>query len=209
MKGGFLLSLKELKVIKVNIDYLNKCLDYDSSTGCLSWKKRPENHFKDKNTFKMWNTKFSNKTAGSLDQRNGYISVRIDNRAYLAHRIGWALYYGYFPENILDHKDRIRHHNWILNLREVSGQCNARNAGVMSNNKSGVKGVYRCKKTEKWRAEITIDRKTLSLGYHEKISDAVLKRWEAEKLYKFPNCDTSSSAYNYLLHNNLTATETV
>ena len=118
-------------------EYLNECFDYNSETGILVWKVRPESHFKDKRASKIWNTRYSKKIAGNLNE-NGYIYLTVDYKHCNAHRICYCLYYGYFPENEIDHKDRIRHHNWISNLREASRQCQVINSSRRSDNQSGV-----------------------------------------------------------------------
>lgn len=188
----------------IDLDYLNECLDYNPEKGLLIWRHRPERHFKDGKTFKSCNKRHGNKTAGGLS-KNGYIYIEINSESYLAHRLAWALYYDYFPENEIDHKDRIRHHNWIDNLREASHVCNIRNKGIMSNNKSGVTGVSFNKKNKKWIGTIAItgNGKNIYLGSFKLFDDAVKARWEAEKKYKFPNCCTSSSSYSYLKNKNL------
>lgn len=188
--------------MKLTYGYLIECLDYNPETGSLIWKERPEHHFRPGNTSSegncnAWNKKFANKEAGSLTS-DGYIVIAIDGAHYRSHRLGWFIYYGYMPENDLDHKDRIRHHNWIDNLREASSQCNVRNAGMLSSNTSGVKGVYFHKKRKKWCAQITTNQKNFHLGYFKSFIKAVVARWRGEKKHKFPNCCTSSSSYNYL-----------
>ncbi len=177
-------------------EYLLERLDYDSGRGHLIWAHRPKSHFKDTHDFKSWNARFSGKEAGTMSR--GYIQVTIDYNIYAAHRLAWFHYHGYMPENQIDHKDRIRHHNWIDNLREATNQCNMINAGMLSNNKSGVKGVHFVKQKQQWVAYIKHNGKRFHLGIFKNFDDSVLKRWEGEKFYKFPNCCTSSSAYNYL-----------
>ena len=36
------------------------------------------------------------------------------------------------------------------------------------------------------------------LGYFNNFIDAVKSRWEAEKKYDWPDCNTNSSAFNFL-----------
>lgn len=109
---------------------------------------------------------------------------------------------GYYPENDIDHKDTVRYHNWIKNLREASKQCNSRNRKLSVANKSSVTGVHRVARDNKWRADITVNRKTIYLGLYKHMYDAVVARWKAEVKYKFPNCNTTSSAYQYLQTHN-------
>ena len=133
----------------------------------------------------------------------GYVNFQINGLRFKAHRLAWLYEYGYLPENEIDHIDRVRHHNWISNLREVSRQCNMRNTGNLKSNKSGVKGVYFEKQTKKWRANLKVNGIKYHFGRHFNFKDAVMARWLAEKKYNFPNCCTTSSAYEYLIDNNL------
>lgn len=183
--------------------YLLECLNYDSEAGDLIWRCRPKDHFKDNRAFKTWNAKFSNKIAGTINKVSGYVFVSIRDKPYLAHRLCWFHHKGYIPEGDIDHKNRVRHHNWILNLREVSRQCNVRNSGISKNNTSGVTGVGLHKKSGKWQGQITVNKKNINLDYFKLFDDAVRARWDAEIKYKFPNCCTSSTAYNYLKNKNL------
>ena len=140
--------------------------------------------------------------AGSTNEA-GYVIISVCERAYRAHRLAYLHVYGYFPENGIDHRNRIKTANWISNLREASKSCNARNSNTPSDNSSGVVGVNYRKDREIWRAYITVYRKVISLGNHKEFNDAVKARWKAEVKYKFPNCNTSSTAYNYLKENDL------
>ena len=188
--------------------HLLKRLSYNHTAGDLIWNERFPNEFKPGNTSseancRTWNTRYANKIAGAIRKEDGYIEIKMDGKGYLAHRLCYFYYYGYFPENGVDHKDRVKDHNWILNLREASKQCNARNTGMISTNTSGVKGVCFCKDSKKTRAYIKVNNRQISLGYFKKFNDAVRARWKGEVKYGFPNCNTSSSAYNYLKQNNL------
>jgi len=86
----------------------------------------------------------SNQIAGTIvgnKRPDGYLQVTVDRKHYLIHRLAWLYVHGYFPENDIDHKDLIRDHNWIENLRESSRACNIINTGNRCTNTSGVKGV--------------------------------------------------------------------
>jgi len=186
---------------KLTQEYLKECLDYDPETGILKWKKRPIEHFKRECDSKSWNTRYANKKAGCLN--DGYLTVKVDGKRYYAHRIIYCLCHGYFPEHGIDHINRNRSDNRIENLREANQQCNLRNKSKHSNNKSGVTGVSWYKKANKWISNISANDKQINLGYYEIFNDAVKSRWEAEVKYNFPNCNSSSLAYNYLKENNL------
>jgi hypothetical protein len=57
--------------------------------------------------------------------------------------------------------------NRKANLRTCTASQNAMNSKLSKNNKSGFKGVYWRKDTEKWRAKIVINRKTIHLGHYD------------------------------------------
>ena len=83
--------------------------------------------------------------------KNGYTTTSVNNKAYLVHRLIYAMHKGYFPK-IIDHIDRNRANNKIENLREATRSENNINAGLWKNNTSGYKGVYYEKK--KWVARV-------------------------------------------------------
>jgi hypothetical protein len=65
------------------------------------------------------------------------------------------------PENkdCDDHIDNNRTNNKMNNIRWASQQENQRNRTTQINNTSGTKGIVFDKTNNKWRAQITIDRK--------------------------------------------------
>lgn len=82
-----------------------------------------------------------------------------------------------------DHKDRNELNNRKYNLRTATKQENARNHNRQKNNTSGFIGVCQIKKCGSWRASITINKKTISLGSYKEKEDAVRARLLAEKQY--------------------------
>lgn len=186
-----------------NQKYLKDCLSYNPKTGHFRWNKRPISHFKNKQAWNAWNTKYSLKKAGYLESKDGYWRIRIDNTDYRAHRLAWFYVYGYFPENVIDHKNRNKSDNMIENLRESSQSCNLLNKSMQSNNSSGVVGVYFNKKRNKWYSRIVISKKCIWLGCFECFKDAVMARYNGEKKYNFNKCSTESTAFLYLKENKL------
>jgi len=110
---------------------------------------------------------------------------------------------GYIPENQVDHVNRIRDDNRWCNLRHVSRSCNMRNASISIANTSGVTGVTWHKNANKWVAHIRALDSTKHLGIFESFVEAVKARWDAEVKYGYPNCNSTSSAFEYLKENNL------
>lgn len=140
--------------------------------------------------------------AGSIDPK-GYIKICVDKKIYLAHRLVFLYMEGYLPENDVDHVNRKSNDNRWGNLRHVNRTCNMRNSKLSSNNTSSVSGVSYCKKRGKWVAHISNDSKAIGLGHFKNFNDAVLARWNGEIKYEYPNCNTTSTAYEYLKRNNL------
>lgn len=119
--------------------------------------------------------------AGSIDMY-GYRQIGLLGSNYRAHRLAWLYTYGVWPKNQIDHINRVRYDNRIINLRDVTNNQNIRN---ISNNTSGHVGVSWSKGKHKWGSYITVNRKRLHLGYFEDIEDAVCARKEAEIKYNF------------------------
>lgn len=161
---------------------VRELLDYDPETGLLTWKvNRGKANVEGK--------------AGTLGG-TGYIHLTIDSKQYLAHRVIWLWNYGYFPENDVDHINRVRSDNRICNLREVSRTCNLRNSCVSISNRSGVKGVSVDK--QGCRAFIKIAGCRSYLIYTKDFTEAVAHRLAVEQCLGYNSCDAQSSAYLYM-----------
>lgn len=138
---------------------LKELLHYDSDTGIFTWLIPPRRR-----------TKIGD-IAGSLSP-SGYVNLMIDYKQYKAHRLAWLYVHGKFPKKQLDHKDRIRHHNWIDNLRETTYSKNQFNRGKTKRNTSGYKGVFFLNNCSKFQARAVIRGKIHSLGLFDNPADA-------------------------------------
>lgn len=117
-----------------------------------------------------------------------YIGISLKSKTYRAHRLAWLYVYGKFPSGDIDHINGNGFDNRIKNLRDVDRQTNMRNSRRKSTNKSGVTGVTWDSKRLKWYASIMVGYKTISLGRHDDIKDAIAARKNAELKYGFhPN----------------------
>lgn len=163
---------------------LKELLYYNSKTGIFRWRISRRNIKKG--------------DIAGYKKKRGYIVIQIDYKFYKAHRLVWLYENGYFPEPGLDHRDRIKHHNWISNLREASQQCNMRNYGNPKDNTSGVKGVYWNKAKNKWNAQIVVNKKNFYLGLYKDFSEAACARLAAEQCLDWSDCDSSSPAFKYV-----------
>lgn len=137
-------------------------LDYDEVTGAFTWKRREASLFINDGQCRAWNERHAGKTAGS--NCNGYIRIDVLNKHYGAQQLAWLITYGYLPKLHIDHINGIKSDNRISNLRLSTVSQNNANRGKPANNTTGLKGVSFTKKTGKWRADITANRKNHYLG---------------------------------------------
>lgn len=82
-----------------------------------------------------------------------------------------------------DHINRNPLDNRKANFRAATHQENIRNSSRPKNNTSGFVGVSLDRKTNKWKAYITIDYKQKALGLFADKADAIKARFEAENKY--------------------------
>jgi hypothetical protein len=112
---------------------------------------------------------------------HGYLQIYVDGVPYRLHRLIWKLYYGTDPQGHIDHIDGNRMNNAIGNLRDVLPMQNARNRRKTSRNSSGRLGVWYCRRTGLWSAEIGLNNRNLKLGKYEHLSCAIAARKCAER----------------------------
>jgi len=163
---------------------LNELFDYDPETGIV--------------TRKMFvNSRAKVGDIAGYKERDGYLRVRIADRNMPLHRVIWAMVYGYFPENHLDHINKIRDDNRLCNLREVTAYCNMRNSSVQKRNKTGVTGICESKRGT-WQVTISDFNRPTYIGCFDDFTEAVCHRYAAEQCLSWHECDANSPAYQYL-----------
>jgi len=143
----------------LTVDRLKELLHYEPTTGLFTVIRRRRNQLQ------------IGDTVGHKVQR-GYVSIHIDGRGYLAHRLAWLYMTGKWPIAEIDHANCDTSDNRIANLREASRSQNVRNSRLRCNNHSGYKGVRLHKKTGLWQARITLKGHDQSLGYFRRPEDA-------------------------------------
>jgi hypothetical protein len=151
----------------IDCNQLKEILEYQPDTGLFFWKRSGKGIKK-------------NRKAGHLS-KDGYVDIRIKNCLHPAHRVAWVMMTGNWPDNFVDHINRIRSDNRFVNLREATKAENAQNTDLPSNNTSGYKGVVWHKPNRNWCAQIFINKKHIHLGSFENLQDAINARIEAEK----------------------------
>jgi hypothetical protein len=165
--------MKQKTVNENKLSYSLVCelLDYNPSTGKLTWKVN-------KGGIK------AGSYAGSIKD-TGYIRVVINNTAYKAHRLIWFMVTGNWPKEEIDHINGNPSDNKWINLREITNSENLKNQKKQSNNRSGFNGVYWNNQRKKWQAQIQINKKNIYLGLFNSFEQAKTQRQKANKKYGF------------------------
>lgn len=109
--------------------------------------------------------------AGALNKM-GYRQISVAGKLHYAHRLVWLAETGAFPEDVIDHVNRVKDDNRISNLRVVSHKQNMENTGLYAHNTSGYKGVIWDKQTNKWLARVIHSGKQVFAGRFENAYDA-------------------------------------
>ena len=154
----------------IDQETVKKLFHYDAESGMLLWRNGNSRNVK------PWQEATSS-------NGHGYYNVKIDGKSYLVHRLIWLYVHGNFPEQDIDHKNRVRNDNRLCNLRDVSRTDNAQNISLPSHNKSGHIGVSWYAKQNKWTVYVKVNKKNKWLGYYKNLDDAVAARKVGEKKY--------------------------
>jgi len=136
---------------EVTHERLRHLLDYDQSSGAFAWRTTTTNRVA------------TGSKAGYAS--GGYVMIGIDGVRYGAHRLAIFYVTGAMPEGEVDHINGNRCDNRIANLRSVSHMENMQNERKpRSSNRSGLLGVSLCSQTGRYRAFISINGKSVSVG---------------------------------------------
>ena len=112
-----------------------------------------------------------------VKSKKGYYNVNLHNKGegkkMQIHRLV-ALTFFQNLENkpFVDHKNNIKTDNSVNNLRFATNIENCQNQSIAKNNTSNVKGVSFDKTLQKWRAQITINRKIMYIGCYNTLEEA-------------------------------------
>jgi hypothetical protein len=108
----------------------------------------------------------------------GYVYISVDGKRYLAHRLIWLWLYGYFPKNQIDHINRIRSDNRLVNLREVTKSINSINTPVRSHSQIGHKNIKLDKRDSTYSVAFVRNKKEISFGRFKDLNQAISIRNE-------------------------------
>jgi hypothetical protein len=114
----------------------------------------------------------------------GYLYTSVDTRKYMCHVLAWFYHYKAWPTNQIDHIDRVKTHNWISNLQDVTQNVNQHNRIIpRKDNKSGFIGVSFYPKLNKFAAKIRVNKMGIHLGYHNTPEEAHQAYLNAKAIY--------------------------
>lgn len=103
----------------LSIERLKHLLTYDPNTGIF------------KRRVSVRGAKLG-KPVGHVHKTLGYLTIGIDRRVYLGHRLAWFYMTGRWPVDEIDHRNCIRHDNRWTNLRQATSTQNKQNRIVPS-----------------------------------------------------------------------------
>ncbi len=151
-------------------DRLHEVLNYDPTTGIFTWK------------IKTAKCTQIGAVAGCIEKRIGYTTIGVDRRIHRAHRLAWFYMTGKWPVKFIDHINGQKSDNRFENLREVFEDGNSQNIRKPNKrNKSGFMGVIRFQ--NKWRASVTVQRKTRRIGDYNTPEEAHQAYLKAKREY--------------------------
>lgn len=158
-------------------EFVRSILNYDPETGLFTWR------------INKGKRGMRGDVAG-YEIGTKYIQIKINNKAYQAHRLAWLYMTGKWPKEFLDHINGVRNDNRFCNLREATRIENSRNRSVQENNKLGIKGIFWDKQYKKYLSYIYIrennKKKRIFLGRYDSLEDAEKARIEGEFKYFGP-----------------------
>ena len=151
-------------------EVIRQLLRYEPETGKLFWKERGPEWFKSgsrcaADSARSWNRKFAGKEALYAIGSVGYPQGKVLNINCRAHRVAWAIHYGFWPTEHVDHVNGNRTDNRLVNLRQATRSENMCNRSAPSDNTSGLKGVYWNAREKKWHVQLSFEGKRKSVGY--------------------------------------------
>lgn len=162
------MAARKVAFADVSVDRLRVALTFDFETGDILWREPAPG-------------RKVGRTAGWVCK--GHRHITVDYQTMQAHRAMWAVFYGEWPTELIDHRDTNPLNNRITNLRVATKAENGFNRGAQKNNKSGLKGVSWLKRERLFIAQIRANGINYRLGYFKKAEDAAAAYAAAAAIY--------------------------
>ena len=137
---------------------VRKLLDYDPETGVFRWRVDASSRAR------------KGMVAGWV--KGGYVMIKISGETYRAHRLAWLHVHSCWPPEHIDHANGNRADNRLANIRAATNSQNSANKSVQRNNDLGLKGVSFCKRSNRYRATISVKGRKSHLGYFKTPDEA-------------------------------------
>lgn len=115
----------------------------------------------------------------------GYVRIRINGKAYSAHRMAFLYMEGMLPLRAVDHINGARADNSWANLRHATYLENSKNKKLQKNSSSGIIGVNFTSSSNKWTSRIGSNKERIELGVFPDFFEACCARKSAEIRYEF------------------------
>jgi hypothetical protein len=174
----------------ITAEYVRHRLQYNSETGVFIWRPRSADD-------KWWNVRHTGKVAGFMNGK-GYRQIRINGKLYRAARLAWLYVHGEWPENQIDHINRARDDDRLVNLRDVTPTENQNNK---SNNNGLPEGIYWNTQNAKYQARIPRGVPVFGGTYLGQYGDSIVAGEVVQKGIEiiFDNEDASEETIKRLL----------
>ncbi|WP_342238101.1 HNH endonuclease signature motif containing protein [Inquilinus sp. OTU3971] len=168
------------KEAALSADRARDLLDLDPETGIVRWRvnRGPAK---------------AGSIAGTV-RTDGYMTIGIDGRRYLLHRVVYLLHHGHWPAGILDHVNGDPRDNRPINIRLATVSQNGANKR-RATSKSGFRGVYQ--RWRKWLAQISVDGRLRSIGMFSTSEDAA-RAYDRAAVEAFGQFATTNAALGLL-----------
>jgi hypothetical protein len=154
---------KPIDATTIDASYVRRVFLYDPETGALLWRHRDD-------VLPRVNKRFAGRPAGCSDGQYGYISIRLCDRLYQAHRLIWLYMTGDWPADLVDHIDGNPANNVWTNLRPATRGENNRNR--LTTRKGRLKGTHLNRATGKWYVQIMLEKRNHNFGQFDTEEEA-------------------------------------
>ena len=142
----------------VTQEYVRERFGYDSYLGDLYWRISPCH------AVRIGDWAYS--TYPDKKSGNHRKTVRVNGGRVPQSHVIWMYFYGKWPEDELDHKDRNPLNDRILNLRDSTTSQNCMNQVAKCNNKCGFKGVIKHSQQNAFWVRISAGGRRYNLGLY-------------------------------------------